>query len=271
MMQEERMTPELSDRSSEELLREYRETKSLAVKQELAIRYIYIVRNVAIQMRDVYVGFAQLDDIIDEGVIVVMNAIDKFDIDMNVKFETYISKRIRGMIIDLARKQDWVPRTVRKSAKDIDEATMKLYSKNGRMPSSHETAEFLNMPLEKFQKVVGKANLHYVLSLDMLMEENVSENKKSVQIPSLNFNEQPEEHYLSQEFRQILEEGIRSLREKEQLVISLYYVEELSAKEIAKILMVSEPRISQIHANAIRKLKAYIENATRLNAGKEKK
>lgn len=245
--------------TDEELWEEYEKKGGLELKQELALRYIYIVRNVAIQMRDVYMSFAQLDDIINEGVIVVMSAIDKYDLHLNVKFETFVSKRIRGMIIDMARKQDWVPRTVRKNAREIDEATMHLYGKTGRMPTAQETAEYLNMPLDKYEKVLSKANLFYILSLDMLMEEK-AENRQTVQIPSHNYREQPEECYLGDEFKGILADGIRSLKENEQTVISLYYKEELSARDIAKILGVSEPRISQIHSSAIRKLKTYIEN-----------
>lgn len=243
--------------TDEELWLAYKKEGAAKLRQELVLRYVYIVRNVAIQMRDVYVSFAQLDDIINEGVIVVMNAIDKFDIGLNIKFETFVSKRIRGMIIDMARKQDWVPRTVRKSAREIDEATMHLYGKNGKMPSARETADYMNIPLDKYEKTISKTNLFYILSLDMLMEEKV-ENRQTVQIPSLNAKEQPEESYLGNEFREVLEEGIRSLKENEQTVISLYYMEELSARDIAKVLGVSEPRISQIHSSAIRKLRNYI-------------
>lgn len=243
--------------TDEELWLAYKSESTAKLRQELVLRYVYIVRNVAIQMRDVYVSFAQLDDIINEGVIVVMNAIDKFDIGLNIKFETFVSKRIRGMIIDMARKQDWVPRTVRKSAREIDEATMRLYGKNGKMPSARETADYMNIPLDKYEKTLSKTNLFYILSLDMLMEEKV-ENRQTVQIPSLNTKEQPEESYLGNEFREVLEEGIRSLKENEQTVISLYYMEELSARDIARVLGVSEPRISQIHSSAIRKLRNYI-------------
>ena len=94
------------EKSNEELLQLYKETGALEVKQELVMRYIYLVKSIALQMRDIYLSFSQVDDIISEGVIAIMSAIDKFDMDKNVKFETFISKRIKGMIIDLARKQE---------------------------------------------------------------------------------------------------------------------------------------------------------------------
>lgn len=253
---------QLKNYTNEQLLETYKKTNELEVKQELALRYLYIVRSIAIQMRDVYVGFTQVDDIVHEGVIVLMSAIDKFDVEKNVKFETYIAKRIRGMVIDIARKQDWVPRTIRKSAKDITEASMELYKQTGKTPTSAEIAAHLNMDIDKFQSIMGKSNLFSVLSLDIILEET-SERNKSVKMPAAVDSDQPEQHYLENEFKEILKSGIMSLKENEQLVVSLYYIEELNMKEIAGVLKVSEPRVSQIHANAIRKLREYIEIATR--------
>ena len=96
---------DLNTKTNEELLALYRESGDLDIKQELTLRYLYIVKAIAVQMRDVYVGFTQIDDIINEGVIVLMKALDKYNFSKNAKFETYVSWRIRGMIIDIARKQ----------------------------------------------------------------------------------------------------------------------------------------------------------------------
>ncbi len=241
-------------RTNEELLALYQETGSDIIKKELTLRYLYIVKSIAVQMRDVYLGFTQVEDIINEGVIVLMKALDKYDASKNARFETYVSRRIRGMIIDIARKQDWVPRTVRKSCRDIQDKMMELYSKNGVMPSAEETAREVGMPVEKLQEVMGKMNLFSILSLDMVMEES-QEKQKISGILNPGSASQPEEQYLENEFRQILKDAVCSLKEKEQIVISLYYVEELNMKEIAAVMEVSEPRVSQIHANAIRKLK----------------
>lgn len=241
-------------RSSEDLLLEYMRTKDFKIKQELTMRYVYMVRNISIQMRDVYVSFAQIDDIINEGVIVIMNGIDKFNPDLNVKFETYISKRIRGMIIDMARKQDWIPRNVRRSAKEIDQVSAEWYNRYGRHASEQELAEHLNMSLSKYQEILGKTTLFNILSLDVFLADD-QDNKKTIQILSDNDGEQPESHFLQEELRSTLAEAIKELRSNEQKVIALYYIEELNMKDIAKIMQVSEPRISQIHANAIRKLR----------------
>ena len=243
--------------TNEELLTEYQKTGELSMKQELVMRYVYIVRSIAIQMRDVYVSFAQIEDIVNEGVLVIMSALDKFDPEKNVKFETYISKRIKGMVIDMARKQDWIPRSVRKNARDIDEVTTKLYNELGRYPTPEEITGHLNMSLEKYQEAQRKTTLFNVLSLDLVLDDG-GESKKTVYLPSKNENEQPELNCLKKEAGEVLAEGIRSLKENEQMVISLYYVEELNMKQIAEVMSISEPRVSQIHANAVKKLKTYL-------------
>ncbi len=245
--------------SNEELLEEYKKTGELAVKQEITMRYIYIVKSIALQMKNIYSGFAQLDDIVNEGVIVLMTAIDKYDVDKNVKFSTFVSKRIRGMIIDLARKQDWVPRGVRKNAMELDEASTALYGMLGRTPTDREMAEYMGIPLEKYEKILKKSNLYYLISLDMVIEESM-EKHKTFQIRAGDAKDQPEVCYMEKEMQQMLRQGIENLTENEKIVLSLHYVEELSAKDIARVMHVSAPRISQIHANIIRKLRNYIQS-----------
>lgn len=248
----------MEDKTSEELLAEYKKTKDQKIKQELVLRYVYIVKNIAMQMRGVYVSFTQVDDIINEGVIALMAAIEKFDISKNVKFETYISKRIRGLIIDIARSQDWVPRSVRKSAKEIDNATNYLFNEFGRFPTDKEVANHLHISMEKYQEDLGKTNLFNFLSLETLLEE-ASGNKKAIHPLNTNSDTIPEQHLTNSEFELEIKKALETLRQNEQMVISLYYRKELSMKEIAEVLHVSEPRISQIHANAIRKLRIYVE------------
>ncbi len=244
--------------SNEDLLKEYQATGDSDIKKELTLRYLYIVKSIAIQMRNVYLGFSQIEDIINEGVIVLMKALDTFDEDKNAKFETYVSRRIRGRIIDIARKQDWAPRTMRKSCKEIEDKMTEIYTLTGHTPSEEETAEALGLPVEKLKHMMGKMNLFSVLSLDMVMEET-REKQQVMGLAAPGSSGQPEEQYLDNEFRHMLKEAILSLNEKEMMVVSLYYVEELNMKEIAEVMSVSKPRISQIHANAIRKLKEFLQ------------
>lgn len=251
------MEKNLASKSNEELLLEYNKTKELRIKQELTLRYVPIVKRVAIQMRDVYVSFAQLDDILNEGVLAIMAAIDKFDIEKNIKFESYIAKRIRGMVIDVARKNDWIPRGARKNARNIDNVVNTLYNEMGREPTEQEIADYLGMTKEQYGEELKKANLYHVLSLDMVLDENSDRSWGNIQ--SKDQSSIPEQHLLEAERKEHLKEGIKQLRENEQMVISLYYQKEVNIKTIAQIMKVSEPRISQIHGNALKKLKKYME------------
>lgn len=251
------MEKEFASKSNEELLQKYKETKDLKIKQELTLRYVPIVKRVAIQMRDVYVSFAQLDDIINEGVLAIMSAIDKFDIDKNIKFESYIAKRIRGMVIDVARKNDWIPRGARKNARNIDNMINTLYNEIGREPTEQEIADRLGISKEQYCEDLKKTNLYHILSLDMVLDENSDRNWGGV--PSGDTEGLPEQKLLEQEQKEHLKAGISQLRENERLVISLYYTQEVNIKTIAQIMKVSEPRISQIHGNALKKLKKYME------------
>ncbi len=244
--------------SNDELFILYGKTKRLEVKQEIALRYLDTIKAVAYRMKGLYLSTMQVDDIINEGVINLMAAIDRFDITANVKFETFLSKRIRGMVIDIARKQDWIPRGLRKAFNDINEASQNFYIKNGREPTIDEICGILNIGQDKYNEVMSKSPLFSVISLDMALEEN--EDKKAIQIKSPDETSQPEQKLFKKEQKEQLKEGIRSLGEKEQLVISLYYVEELNMKDIARTLNISEPRVSQIHSQALGKLRKFISD-----------
>lgn len=245
---------DMESKSSEELLLEYKETHDHKIKQEIVLRYVPVVRKIAIKMKDVYSGFAQTDDIVNEGVIALMKAIDKFDLDKNVKFDTYINKRIKGLIIDMARKQDWVPRSIRKSAKEISEAINALYAANGKMPSDNEIASHLGISLEQYWEKVSKSNFFGILSLELITEDT-GENRKTSKIPPADLEYSPENILLNDEMGKVLKLCLDSLRDREKQVIIMYYHQNKNMREIAEELNVSEPRISQIHANAIKKLR----------------
>ena len=244
----------LEDKTNEELLELYRQEGKLEVKQALALRHLYIVKTIALQMRNVYAGTLQMEDIINEGVIAIMKGIDRYDPERDNKFETFISRRIRGMIIDLVRKNDWMPRDFRKQVRMIEETRIAL----GGDPTDEEIAQSMGMDVKKYNKLQRMSVIMNVLSLDMLVDDE--EEHQSLQLSSKDMSSQPEKAFLMEESRQVLAEAVSSLKEKEQMVISLYYVEELNMGQIAEILGVSEPRISQIHSSAIRRLKAYMSD-----------
>ena len=250
-------TEKLRDKTNEELLAMYQESGELVIKQELVMRYLYIVKTIASQMRGVYAGSLQMEDIINEGVIAIMKGIDRYDPERDNKFETFISRRIRGMIIDLMRKNDWMPRDYRRQYKALENARQELTEALGRQPTYAEIGKKLGTDEKKCRKLEQISTMANVLSLDMVMSGD--EDRQSVQLPSNDVSSQPEHSFLKGEQLEMLTEAIESLKEKEKLVISLYYVEELNMGQIAQVMQVSEPRISQIHSAAIRKLRAYME------------
>lgn len=248
---------EIEAMSTQELFAAYKESGDESLKWPLALRYEGLIKSAAIQFRGVYSSFAQVDDIVSEGILTLISAIDKFDPEKGIKFETYVSKRIRGMVIDLARKQDWLPRNLRKRAKEIDKVTMELYSELGHFPTDAEIAGKLGVTLDKYQKDVSNVALSNILSLDALMDMYEMDGGR-FEVPSQETHGQPENYVQERETQRILAEAISKLRENEQIVLSLYYEKNLRMKEIAQVMDVSEPRISQIHSRAIQKLRVYI-------------
>lgn len=239
--------------SPEELFAEYSRAPSDALKWEIVMRYSGIVRNIALQIQGVYSSFAQLDDIINEGLITMAKAVDKYDPAIG-KFETYVSKRVRGMIIDLARQQDWIPRPVRKRAKEIERVNAELFDELGRFPTDHEAAERLGISDEEYQDVLSNSSVYSVVSL-----EETLENYEQLPMAGDTGGEgSPEAALERSEMVEILADAISELRENEQLVLSLYYQKNMKLKDIAAVLGVSQARASQIHTRAIQKLKVLL-------------
>lgn len=245
-----------------DLLVLYKQTGDEQLKWTIVLRYEGLIKNVAQQIRGVYSSFTQVEDIVNEGILTLLSAIDKFDLEKGVKFETYVAKRIRGMIIDLARKQDWLPRNIRRRAREIDEAVTELSGRLGRFPTEAEIAAHLGITQERYNKDMASVALSNVLSLDALMDLRETDGVQ-FEVPSRDPQGQPESVLQDHEMQEVLTEGIKSLRENEQLVLSLYYEKNLHMKEIAQVMQVSEPRISQIHASAIQKLRTYMQNYMR--------
>lgn len=245
------------DLSNEELFREYKNTGDSEVRNALVLRYSYLVKNVALQLRGLYLSFAQVDDIINEGIILLMTAVDKFDLEKNVRFETYIAKRLRGMIVDLARREDWMPRSMRKSLREIDDATGDLFRELGRRPTAEEIANRVGLSETRYQKVLATNALSNVVSLDKMLDERDKE-PQARNVSHADLMVQPEHSIQEKEFYEVLRQGIEELRDNEKMVLSLYYQKSLQMKEIAAVMGVSAARVSQIHSHAIQKLRAHM-------------
>ncbi|MEG1683262.1 MAG: FliA/WhiG family RNA polymerase sigma factor [Oscillospiraceae bacterium] len=245
---------EIEDMTTEELLAAYKRTGIQDLKWPLVLRYEGLIKSIALQIRGVYSSFAQVDDIINEGVLALLSSVDKYDPGKGVKFETFVVKRIRGMIIDLARRQDWLPRGVRKRAREIDQVTGELYSTLGRFPTDLEISDRLGVTPAKYQEDCSNMALCNILSLEALFEDKEL-GMPGDGIPSDYGEGMPEQALAESELQAVLADSIRQLRENEQTVLALYYQENLNMKKIAQVMGISEPRVSQIHTKAVQKLK----------------
>ena len=248
---------ELDGMDNAALLNLYKESGCDAARWTLVLRYTGLLRRIASQTCGLFQGFAQMDDVVQEGILVLLNAVDKFDLEKGVKFETYIAKRLRGMVVDLARKQDWIPRQVRQKSVRLNRAAEELALQLGRTPSDQELADYLGMGREEYEAMLSETAASNLISFEVLLDSYNSAAGR-VSLPRQMEN-QPEEEYQQKELHARLEEGIAALRPNEQMVLSLYYEKELTMKEIAQVLGVSAPRISQIHSRAIQQLQAYMK------------
>ncbi len=248
---------ELEQMDDRTLLRLYKDTGNNELKWMLVLRFTELIRKIAAQTCGLYSSFAQLDDIINEGVIVLLNAVDKFDLSKDVKFETYVSKRLRGMIVDLARRQDWLPRQVRQKAVKLNRAVDELSMQLGRVPENEEVAQHLGISKEQYEEMLSDTAVSNLVSFEAALDSygNTVEGMLAREEHSNPIEEICQEH----ELHEMLEKGIAMLRKNEQMVLMLYYKNELNMKEIAQVMGVSAPRVSQIHSRALQHLRVYMK------------
>ncbi|MBR6228227.1 MAG: FliA/WhiG family RNA polymerase sigma factor [Eubacterium sp.] len=229
----------------------YMRTKEPELRDQLIMEYINVVNLVAGRM-GMYLGYTvEYDDLVGYGIFGLIDAIDKYDMAKNVKFETYASLRIRGSILDQIRKMDWVPRTLRQKQKKMDTAVTKLETDLGRPATDAEIAQELGLTLDEYEGWRSEAELSNLISLDDYLEQG---NEGRIDSLGSRFVG-PEKAVEQEELKTMLTEALQTLTEKEQSVITCYYYEDLTLKEISEVLEVSESRVSQLHTKALKKIK----------------
>ena len=234
------------------LFAKYKKTRDVELRNELVLMHMQTAKYVAVSLRNVYSKYGDVEDVINEGVIALINAVETFDVDRGVKFETYANLKIKGAVIDYVRKQDWIPRQVRKFGRDLDETYNFLYNELGRAPTNNEIAEKMGLTREKFAKSMADAASSATLSFEeLLYEDNFSDR-------ALIGNEADRKIYET-ELKQTVENAIETLNPKEKQVVSLHYYEKLKFNEIAKVIGVSESRVCQIHSKSMLHLKRRLE------------
>ncbi len=226
----------------------YQQNGDIALRNEIVLKCMPLVKATAMAMRNMYIKYGDVEDVVNEGVIALMDAIDGYDPLRGAKFETFASLKIRGAIIDYIRRQDWIPRNIRKFAKALDKANSMLYNLNGRPPTTAELAEYLKMDEEKLLKQMAECSCTLTLSFEeLLYEDNIDE-------PAL---ESPTDSgILHDEMRKVIADAVGELKEKERQVITLYYYKNMKYSDIGKALGISESRVCQIHTKAVLLLKA---------------
>ncbi|MBO5485872.1 MAG: FliA/WhiG family RNA polymerase sigma factor [Eubacterium sp.] len=238
----------------------YMKTKSPELREQLILEYANVVNLVAGRL-SMYLGYTvEYDDLVGYGIFGLIDAIDKYDLTKNVKFETYASLRIRGAILDQIRKMDWIPRTLRQKQKRMDAAAAKLEAEYGRPATSDEIADELGITKDEYEGWKAEAEFTNMVSLDDYLEQG-SEGK--IETFGSKF-QQPENAVQKQELKEMLVEALKTLTDNEQKVITFYYYEELTLKEISQILNVSESRVSQLHTKALQKIKVHLGDSVDL-------
>lgn len=241
----------------DKLWEEYQKNSSTELREKIIIEYAPLVKVVAGRL-SMYLGYnVEYEDLVSYGIFGLIDAIDKFDLGKDVKFETYASLRIRGSILDQIRKMDWIPRTVRQKRKKIEEAIKQIETKTGRNASDEEIAKELGINENELNDWQTQLNITNVVSLNEFVEqggEPVMDARNNSQFV------QPEESVQQEELKKVLGESMDLLTEKERRVIQLYYYEDLTLKEISNILEVSESRVSQLHTKALLKMRKKMGN-----------
>lgn len=240
---------------TEQLWINYKDHHIKEAKDELIIHYVALVKIIAGRLYTSYNAHVEFDDLLGYGIIGLIDAIEKFDHKKQIKFETYANIRIRGAIIDQIRHMDWIPRSTRQKYKKVEEAIAKLQKQFGNELTDEHIANELELTLEDYSKLIGEVTTYSIVSLEEKLEDN-----SNFDIASASIEFQPEDHYTTNEVKRILADTVENLPDKEKKVMQLYYYSELTYKEIADILGISESRVSQIHTKAVAKLKISLGN-----------
>jgi RNA polymerase sigma factor for flagellar operon FliA len=243
-----------------DLWRRYKGTGDDRARERLVVAYSPLVKYVAGRMSSGLPAHVEEADLISYGLIGLINAIERFDLAREIKFETYAIPRIRGAIIDELRSLDWVPRSVRARAREIERANAKLEAKLQRAPSDEEMSAELGISMEDFQESLIQISNSTIAALDELWSVSDSSGDQVSLLDTIHDPEAPDPEKLldATELKDRVADAIARLPEREKLVIALYYYENLTLREIGEVLGVTESRISQLHTKAVLRLRSHL-------------
>lgn len=229
-------------------------------RDKLIMQYAPLVKTIAGRMTcKLPIDAADREDLINVGIIGLMEALDKFDRNRNVQFETFARFRIRGAILDELRARDWVPRSIRHKDSNLENAINALKKKLGRQPDEDEIADYLGLTLEQYFKMLDDTKDIHIVSQEDLAPDYLESHSVADVMEAVNRGN-PFDLFAGKELKHELKRVIEDLPAKEKLVVSLYYYDELTMREIGRILDLTESRVCQLHAQATLRLRSAMKN-----------
>ena len=252
------MEPNVKAIELKDLWRRYKTAGDDRARERLVVAYSPLVKYVAGRMGSGLPGHVEESDLISYGLTGLISAIERFDLDREIKFETYAITRIRGAIIDELRSLDWVPRSVRAKARDIERANQKLEARLQRAPTDEEMASELGITTEDFHEALLQISNSTLIALDELWNAGDSGADQVSLLDTLPDQGAPDPQAVVDqgELRDRISGAIAALPEREKLVVALYYYENLTLREIGEVLGVTESRVSQLHTKAVLRLRS---------------
>jgi len=229
-------------------------------RDELVLTHLPLVKYLVGRISSKLPPHLDQQDLMSVAVIGLITAAERFDPRRGILFKTFAEKRVMGSIMDELRAQDWLPRTLREKYKRLEHEFSVLEQKLGRNPSSEEVAAAMGMDLEKYFQLMEEVHSLSFMSLEDFHEDDEGSPFGFLNFLSDNGTESPQNQMMAKQLLQVLGDAIETLPEKERLVVTLYYYEELNLKEIGEIMSLTESRISQLHSQAVIRLKVKMKN-----------
>lgn len=235
--------------------------KDAALREARIVEYAFLVKQIASGFARRLPSSVLFDELVSAGSLGLIDAVDKFDPEKHVTLKTYAQYRIRGAILDELRSMDRYSRSIRKKIQDLAAATKKLEDSKGGVPSDEEIASELGVTIDEYNDMLTQIHGATVLSMDTFLKTKNNETSSDTRfISGLQAHDAPTDEFDRAEMKSLLADAISRLNEKEQLVVSLYYYEELTLKEIGEVLNLTESRICQIHTAILNKLKSKLKH-----------
>jgi RNA polymerase sigma factor FliA len=224
-------------------------------REQLVQRFVPLVKRIAYHLMARLPASVQFEDIVQNGMIGLLDAMDRFEEGFGAQFETYATQRVRGAMLDGLRESDWLPRQLRREMRRIEATISQLEHAHGRTPSEKELAEALGMPLAEYQKILGDARGHQLLYLEDFNREG---DEDFLERHFVDNEADPLRQLEDRNLREVLVKSIENLPEREKLMMALYYEQELNLREIGEVMGVTESRVCQLHSQAIARLRAQV-------------